>query len=85
MKKLCLLYLLSILSLTFINCKSLNTVQVQFDPTTNTLICKGKSYEISELETIYQDQYEPEIPEPKSFNSEEKKVIVFLMDFGLIL
>ena len=73
MKKLCHLYLLPILSLTFINCKSLNTVQAQFDPTSNTLIYKGKSYKISELGTIYQDQYEPELPEPKSFNSEEKK------------
>ena len=81
MKKLCLLYLLSILSLTFINCKSLNTVQVQFDPTSNTLIYKGKSYKISELGTIYQDQYEPELPEPKSFNSEEKKSDSFFNGF----
>ena len=81
MKKLCLLYLLPILSLTFINCKSLNTVQAQFDPTSNTLIYKGKSYKISELGTIYQDQYEPELPEPKSFNSEEKKSDSFFNGF----
>ena len=81
MIKIIQLYLFSIVFIAFINCKTLIPVQAQIDPNTNTLIYNGNNYKLSDYESLYQGQNEPEIPEAKSFHSEEKKSDSFFDGF----
>ena len=67
--------------IAFINCKTLISVQAQFDPNTNTLIYNGNYYKLSDYESLYQGQYEPEIPEPIAFHSGEKSSDSFFDGF----
>ena len=81
MIKIIQLYFFSIVFIAFINCKTLISVQAQFDPNTNTLIYNGNYYKLSDYESLYQGQYEPEIPEPIAFHSGEKSSDSFFDGF----
>ena len=81
MIKIIQLYFFSIVFIAFINCKTLISVQAQFDPNTNTLIYNGNYYKLSDYESLYQGQYEPEIPEPIAFHSGEKNSDSFFDGF----
>ena len=66
-----LFFLLSLKLFYFIKCRQLIPVQAQLDPQTNTLLYNGKTYKISELITL--SEQNPSENEVQKFFMAKKK------------
>ena len=67
------LFLLSILFVYIIKCKQLIPVQAEFDPQTNSLLYNGKTYKVSELNTL-SEQNPSENEEPIILHGGEEEL-----------